>query len=174
MLIARRGKVVYRERAGEQAPGVPLSDDSRFRIYSMTKPIATCALMTLYEQGKFNLEDPVHFFLGEKWRKENMKVFTSGTVEEHTTAASFPPGSGETDMGVCRSAALRAGMSSPYARGGRLATTRLSASANTIPAGQLTLLKGAKASTPGVGLSAAAGCSCSLPSLEGVVRKGVC
>ena len=82
MLIARRGKVVYRERAGEQAPGVPLSDDSRFRIYSMTKPIATCALMTLYEQGKFNLEDPVHFFLGEKWRKENMKVFTSGTVEE--------------------------------------------------------------------------------------------
>ena len=84
MLIARRGKVVYRERAGEQAPGVPLSDDSRFRIYSMTKPIATCALMTLYEQGKFNLEDPVHFFLGEKWRKENMKVFTSGTVEEHT------------------------------------------------------------------------------------------
>ena len=84
MLIARRGKVVYRERAGDQAPGVPLSDDSRFRIYSMTKPIATCALMTLYEQGKFNLEDPVHFFLGEKWRKENMKVFTSGTVEEHT------------------------------------------------------------------------------------------
>ena len=84
MLIARRGKVVYRERAGEQAPGVPLSDDSRFRIYSMTKPIATCALMTLYEQGKFNLEDPVHFFLGEKWRKENMKVLTSGTVEEHT------------------------------------------------------------------------------------------
>ena len=63
---------------------MPLSDDSRFRIYSMTKPIATCALMTLYEQGKFNLEDPVHFFLGEKWRKENMKVFTSGTVEEHT------------------------------------------------------------------------------------------
>mmetsp|Transcript_3071 Transcript_3071/g.9460 ORF Transcript_3071/g.9460 Transcript_3071/m.9460 type:complete len:240 (-) Transcript_3071:1859-2578(-) len=99
---------------------------------------------------------------------------SGGTVEEHTTAASFPPGSGETDMGVCRSAALRAGMSSPYARGGRLATTKLSASANTIPAGQLTLLKGAKASTPGVGLSAAAGCSCSLPSLEGVVRKGVC
>ena len=41
----------------------PLGDDSIFRIYSMTKPITSIALMQLYEQGKFLLEDPVEKFL---------------------------------------------------------------------------------------------------------------
>lgn len=85
VLIARRGKVVYRQGCGEEKPGTPLSEASRFRIYSMTKPIATCALMTLYEQGKFQLEDPVSLYLGPKWRKENMKVFVSGTVDDYVT-----------------------------------------------------------------------------------------
>eukprot|EP01043_Picozoa_sp_COSAG02_P068677 COSAG02_NODE_11490_length_1714_cov_1.388235_1_plen_104_part_10 len=51
----------------------------------MTKPITTTALMTLYEEGKFQLEDPIHFYLGDRWRKENMQVFKSGTVEDYTT-----------------------------------------------------------------------------------------
>ena len=51
----------------------------------MTKPITTTALMTLYEEGKFQLEDPIHFYLGERWRKENMQVFVSGTVDDYTT-----------------------------------------------------------------------------------------
>ncbi len=41
----------------------PLMDDAIFRIYSMTKPITSIALMQLYEQGKFLLEDPVEKFL---------------------------------------------------------------------------------------------------------------
>ena len=41
--------------------------------------------MTLYEEGKFQLEDPIHFYLGERWRKENMEVFVSGTTEDYTT-----------------------------------------------------------------------------------------
>jgi CubicO group peptidase (beta-lactamase class C family) len=88
VLIARRGRVVYREHAGEQAPGTPLSDASRFRIYSMTKPIATTALMMLYEQGKFQLEDPVHFYLGQRWKKENMSVFVAPATAggQHTLA----------------------------------------------------------------------------------------
>ena len=47
MLIARHGKVCYRERAGEASAGVALQEDALFRIYSMTKAITTTALMTL-------------------------------------------------------------------------------------------------------------------------------
>ena len=43
----------------------PLKDDSIFRIYSMTKPIVSVALMMLYEEGKFLLDDPVHKYIPE-------------------------------------------------------------------------------------------------------------
>ena len=60
-LIARRGKVLYRDQVGlmDKATHTPMRDDAIFRIYSMTKPIICTALMTLYEQGKFHLFDPV-------------------------------------------------------------------------------------------------------------------
>ena len=45
----------------------PMADDTIFRIYSMTKPITSVALMTLYERGHFQLNDPVHRFIPE-WR----------------------------------------------------------------------------------------------------------
>ncbi len=44
---------------------IPLDDKSIFRIFSMTKPIVSVALMQLYEQGKFQLEDPVHKYIPE-------------------------------------------------------------------------------------------------------------
>ena len=47
VLVARHGKVCYRERAGEASAGVALQEDALFRIYSMTKAITTTALMTL-------------------------------------------------------------------------------------------------------------------------------
>ena len=49
----------------------PLSDDSIFRIYSMTKPIVSVALMMLYEEGKFLLTDPVYKYIPEF---KNLKV----------------------------------------------------------------------------------------------------
>lgn len=60
-LIARRGQVLYRDQVGlmDKGSGKPMSADAIFRIYSMTKPIICTALMTLYEQGKFHLFDPV-------------------------------------------------------------------------------------------------------------------
>ena len=60
-LIARRGKVLYRDQVGlmDKATHTPMRDDAIFRIYSMTKPIICTALMTLYEEGKFHLFDPV-------------------------------------------------------------------------------------------------------------------
>ena len=57
--IFRRGQVVHRETYGYQnlEAKTPLSQDSIFRIYSMTKPIASAALMMLYEDTQFNLTD---------------------------------------------------------------------------------------------------------------------
>ncbi len=61
VLAARRGKVVHFDTYGKAnvETGQPLAPDSIFRIASMTKPIAGVAMMQLYEQGKWKLDDPV-------------------------------------------------------------------------------------------------------------------
>ena len=66
-LVARRGKVVHFETAGQADAenNKPLKRDALFRIYSMTKPITTVAAMMLYEEGKFQLDDPVARYLPE-------------------------------------------------------------------------------------------------------------
>ncbi len=63
--IARRGQVLHRETFGHQnlETKTPMSQDSIFRIYSMTKPIASVALMILYEDALFNLTDPISQFI---------------------------------------------------------------------------------------------------------------
>jgi len=58
-LIARNGKVVFRETWGEMKP------DSIVRMYSMTKAITGVAAMMLYEEGKFSLTDPLSKYLPE-------------------------------------------------------------------------------------------------------------
>ncbi len=55
--------------------GRPLREDTLFRIYSMTKPITSVALMTLYEHGRFRLEDSVHKFI-PAWR--DLAVYEGG------------------------------------------------------------------------------------------------
>src|SRR5262245_41757390 len=60
----------------------PMRDDTLFRIYSMTKPITSVALMTLYEQGYFQLNDPVHRVL-PGWREQ--RVWESGAGDEMKT-----------------------------------------------------------------------------------------
>ncbi|HKX43809.1 MAG TPA: serine hydrolase domain-containing protein [Burkholderiaceae bacterium] len=61
VLIVRRGAVASFEALGWQDPsrGVAMRRDSLFRIYSMTKPIASVALMRLVEQGRVMLRDPL-------------------------------------------------------------------------------------------------------------------
>jgi CubicO group peptidase (beta-lactamase class C family) len=63
--VARRGQVVHRETYGHQnlETNTPMSQDSIFRIYSMTKPIVSVALMMLYEKSLFNLTDTVSLFI---------------------------------------------------------------------------------------------------------------
>jgi CubicO group peptidase (beta-lactamase class C family) len=64
-MIARRGKVVYADRIGwqDREAGVAMAPDTIFRMYSMTKPVICTALMTLFEEGKFSLIDPVAKFI---------------------------------------------------------------------------------------------------------------
>jgi CubicO group peptidase (beta-lactamase class C family) len=63
--IARRGKLAYFESFGFQdlEANKPMRPDTIFRMASMTKPIASTAVMMLYEEGKFLLDDPVSRFI---------------------------------------------------------------------------------------------------------------
>lgn len=64
-LVARRGEIAYLDKFGYQdiAAETPMQLDSIFRIYSMTKPIASMALMMLYEEALFNLTDAVSQYI---------------------------------------------------------------------------------------------------------------
>ena len=76
-LIARHGKVALFESLGFQQTDTqtPMTNDSIFRIYSMTKPIVSVALMMLYEQGKVLLGDPVAKYLPEFANQHVWTVF---------------------------------------------------------------------------------------------------
>ena len=65
MLVSRRGKVVSVNAQGKRAPDSPdpMKVDSIFRIYSMTKPMVTTALMQMVEEGRLQVSDPVSKFL---------------------------------------------------------------------------------------------------------------
>lgn len=64
-MLARRGRIVHFAQVGRQdrESGAPLAADAIYRIYSMTKPIVCVALMTLYEEGRFHLFEPVAKYL---------------------------------------------------------------------------------------------------------------
>lgn len=66
-LVARKGKVIHFETCGyrDAEKQLPVEKDTIFRIYSMTKPITSIALMMLYEQGKFQLFEPVGKYIPE-------------------------------------------------------------------------------------------------------------
>ena len=80
-LVARRGKVVHFSTFGDRhtEAGAPMTHDTIFRIASMTKPIASAALMMLYEEGHFQLRDPI-----AKWLPEfaDMQVASPATYQE--------------------------------------------------------------------------------------------
>jgi CubicO group peptidase (beta-lactamase class C family) len=66
-LVARHGHVVWFKAQGlsDREAGKPMRADSIFRICSMSKPITSTAVMMLYEEGKFLLEDPISKYLPE-------------------------------------------------------------------------------------------------------------
>ena len=65
VMVARKGKLVYAQAFGKLNNGTdaPMQLDSLFRIYSMTKPMVSTALMILVEDGKVQLTDPLSKYL---------------------------------------------------------------------------------------------------------------
>jgi CubicO group peptidase (beta-lactamase class C family) len=65
-MVARHGKIVSYETFGKTAiGGAPMTKDTIFRIYSQTKPVTGVAMMILFEEGKWRLDDPVTKFVPE-------------------------------------------------------------------------------------------------------------
>ena len=83
-LIARHGKVVHLEAQGfsDKDAGVPMDTDNIFTIMSMTKPIVTVALMSLFEEGHFLLDDPISKWLPEYADKTVRRAGGARTVSE--------------------------------------------------------------------------------------------
>jgi CubicO group peptidase (beta-lactamase class C family) len=75
--VARGGQLVHQTVLGQASleHGTPLAEDSMVRIYSMTKPITSVAMMMLVEQGLVALDDPVHRFI-PAWR--DLAVYVAG------------------------------------------------------------------------------------------------
>ena len=67
VLVARQGRIGLFEAVGQQDPaaGTPMRTDSIFRIYSMTKPLVSVAVMMLVERGRLLISDPVSRWLPE-------------------------------------------------------------------------------------------------------------
>lgn len=66
-LVSRHGKVAYFESFGQRDPasGAPMTNDSIFRIYSMTKAIVSVGVMMLWEEGRLLLGDPISKYIPE-------------------------------------------------------------------------------------------------------------
>ncbi len=88
--VARHGHLAYFKSFGlmDRERNAPTRDDTIYRIYSMTKPIASVALMTLYEQGYFQLNDPVSRYV-PSWK--NHRVWVSGEGDDMKTEAVNRP-----------------------------------------------------------------------------------
>ncbi len=82
--VAYEGEVALRHTVGvaDLDDGRPLADDAIYRIYSMTKPITSIALMQLYERGLVLLEDPVAKYIPEF---ANPQVWETGNAQRFET-----------------------------------------------------------------------------------------
>ena len=89
-LVARHGRVAYLDSYGlrDVAAGLPMGKDTLFRIYSMTKPLTSVAIMMLYEEGHFQLDDPIARYLP---MFTDMRVFSGGDVGRYDTVAANGP-----------------------------------------------------------------------------------
>jgi CubicO group peptidase (beta-lactamase class C family) len=90
-LIARHGRIAYFKSFGmaDIEAGVPMKNDAMFRIASMSKAITSTAVMMLYEEGRFLLNDPVSKFIPEF---RDMKVIVSDSTGK---SSSLVPAKGE-------------------------------------------------------------------------------
>jgi CubicO group peptidase (beta-lactamase class C family) len=80
-LIARHGKIVHFDAYGKAdiEAGTPMKANSLFRMYSMTKPVTSTALLMLYEEGKFQLDDLLDKYFPEF---KDLQVYVSGSGDQ--------------------------------------------------------------------------------------------
>ena len=108
--VTRKGHLAYFKSLGQmdRERAKPMADDTIFRIYSMSKPITSVALMTLYERGYFQLNDPVSRFF-PAWKDQ--QVWVSGRGADMKTEAPTRPVS-MRDM-LCHTGGLTYGSALP-------------------------------------------------------------
>ncbi|MBO9544685.1 serine hydrolase domain-containing protein [Caulobacter sp.] len=90
-MLVRHGKVVNYEVHGKKGfDGPPMTKDTVFRIYSQTKPVTGVAMMILFEEGKWKLDDPVSKFIPEF---ASLRVFKGVNADGSfdTVPADRPP-----------------------------------------------------------------------------------
>jgi CubicO group peptidase (beta-lactamase class C family) len=89
-LVSRRGEIAHLSTYGKRdlASGAPVETDTLFRIYSMTKPITSVAAMMLYEEGAFELTDPVSTYIPSF---ADMRVYEQGTAAKPVTHPAAEP-----------------------------------------------------------------------------------
>lgn len=82
LAVMRHGHLAHVSSAGhrDREAGLAVTDDTIWRIYSMTKPITSVAALMLWEEGKFELKDPVSRFIPEF---ADLRVWRSGSVTNH-------------------------------------------------------------------------------------------
>src|SRR3954469_23476138 len=90
LVLARDGRVVHVAKGGlrDVENEQPVTDDTLWRIYSMTKPITSVAAMLLYEEGAFELKDPIATFLPAF---ADMRVWRGGSPVRPVTAPATEP-----------------------------------------------------------------------------------
>jgi CubicO group peptidase (beta-lactamase class C family) len=89
-LVERNGQVAHSSALGHMdiERRRPLQEDTIFRIYSMTKPLTSLALMMLVEEGRVSLDDPVHRYIPQ-WR--DLGVYEGGFIGGFRTRRTSAP-----------------------------------------------------------------------------------
>ncbi len=90
LAISRHGKIVHVSHYGhrDKEAGLEVTPDTLWRIYSMTKPVTSVAAMMLYEEGRFELTDPVSTFIPAF---NDVRVYTGGSDQRPVTVPATEP-----------------------------------------------------------------------------------
>jgi CubicO group peptidase (beta-lactamase class C family) len=113
LIVSQKGRVVceYHNKGVATTKG---NGDMIYRMYSMTKPVVTIAAMILLEEGRFQLDQPVYKYLGDKWKKENMKVVDLAQTAATKSLVTVPCNSDITlDQLITHTSGLSHGLSDP-------------------------------------------------------------
>jgi len=90
LTVRRRGRLAHVARCGSRdlEAGLPVTDDTVWRIYSMTKPVTSVAAMMLYEEGRLALTDPVSAFIPAF---ADVRVYAGGSDLRQVTVPAVEP-----------------------------------------------------------------------------------